>query len=148
MRSPSYSLKSSMWIYPARGNANKRKALLEFLLCYSSLSILWNTNHVAYSNRQKKSYSYNELLNKCKQVEPNTTMDTVVRILKSMLSALRKELKLRDSKGSGASGECIRNIAVVFQRTSVPCRPGHSWSKQIYPGRGKRSYDNVENTVS
>jgi hypothetical protein len=83
----------------ASGNTNKRKALLEFLECYRSLSILWDTNHVAYSNRQKKSDAYNELLNKFKRVETNATRETVVRKINSMRSAFRKELKkVRDSK--------------------------------------------------
>jgi hypothetical protein len=35
----------------------------------------------------------------------------------------------------------LRTIAVALKWTSVPSRPGHSWSKQIYPAWGKRSYD-------
>jgi hypothetical protein len=87
----------------ASGNTNTRKALLEFLECYRSLPILWDTNHVAY--RQKKRETYNEPINNFKEVELNAT-DNVVQKISSMRSAFRKELnKVRDSKRSGASAD-------------------------------------------
>jgi hypothetical protein len=91
----------------ASGNTNKRKILLEFLECYWSLPILWDTNHAAYNNRQKKCDAYNELLNKFKQVEPNTTRDTMVWKINSMLLAFLRVEKLRDSKRSWASADYV-----------------------------------------
>jgi hypothetical protein len=41
---------------------------------------------------QKEGETYNELLNKFKQVEPNAVRDTVVRKINSMRSAFRKQL--------------------------------------------------------
>jgi hypothetical protein len=58
-------------------DTNKRKTLLALHECYLSLSTLRATNHVASTNRQKKSEAYNELFNKLS--EANATRDLVVR---------------------------------------------------------------------
>jgi hypothetical protein len=134
----------------ASGNTNKRKALLEFLECYRSLPILWDTNHVAYSNRQKKSDAYNELLNKFKRVETNATRETVVRKINSMRSAFRKELKkVRDSKRSGASADEVYKPSLWYFNELLflvdQDTPDRSRSTLDEENGG---YDNEENTVS
>jgi hypothetical protein len=134
----------------ASGNKNKRKALLEFLQCYRSLPVLWDTNHVAYNNRQKKSEAYNELLNKFKQVEPNATRDNVVRKINSMRSAFRKELrKVRNSKRMGASANDVYEPSLWYFNELL------FLVEQGIPNRGRSTldeenegYDNEENTVS
>jgi hypothetical protein len=109
-------------------NTNKIKVFLKFLECYRTFSMLRNTNHVAYRNRQKKSQAYNELRKTLKQVETNTTKRTVVgkNQLCSLSISQSVEQIQRVEKIRSLSRRCLTTIAVVFQRTLVACSPGHS----------------------
>jgi hypothetical protein len=48
------------------GNTDERTAMLDFLEFYQSVPVLRDTNHMSYSNRQKKHEGCNELPKKFK----------------------------------------------------------------------------------
>lgn len=86
----------------------KKEQLLHFIEAYRSLPELWDIECPSYSNRIKKSATYDVLIEKLKPMEPDAVRDSVVRKINNLRSTFRKELKkVNDSKRSGAGSDDI-----------------------------------------
>ena len=80
--------------------------LLEFIELFRAEECLWKVKSKDYYNRSKKDASYRTLIGKVQEVEPDATRDTVVKKIKNLRSAFRKEhKKVLKSQVSGAGAE-------------------------------------------
>jgi hypothetical protein len=67
---------------------------------------LWKVKSRDYYNRSKKDESYETLIGKVQEVEPDATRDTVVKKVNNLRRAFRKEYKkVTKSQVSGAGAE-------------------------------------------
>jgi hypothetical protein len=80
--------------------------LLDFIELFRQEECLWRVKSKDYFNRSKKDSSYQILIRKLQEVEPDATRDTVVKIINNLRSAFRKEhKKVLKSQVSGAGAE-------------------------------------------
>lgn len=77
--------------------------LIEFIDIYKENPCLWQIKNKDYSNKQKKSAAYLQLVQKLNEVENNPTKDGVVKKINSLRTCFRKEYrKVLASEKSGA----------------------------------------------
>lgn len=87
---------------------NQPLFLTSFIDKYRQLPCLWNIKSKNYSNRKEKAKAYETLINYCKTVDQNASIDTVKKKINNIRSAFRKEhKKVLKSKRSGSSTEEI-----------------------------------------
>ena len=82
-----------------------RKTILEFIELYKAEPCLWQFRSKDYHNRRKKEAAYKILIEKLREIEPDTDKKTVVKKINCLRSNVRKERrKYESSIKSGASG--------------------------------------------
>ncbi|CAK1593489.1 unnamed protein product [Parnassius mnemosyne] len=85
-----------------------RAFVTEFIELYQELPSLWMVKSKDYSNRDLKSQSYEILVGKFKEVEPNADRDFVIKKIKDMRDVWRKQHeKIEKSLKSGMAVEDI-----------------------------------------
>uniref|UniRef100_A0A1A9WRV3 MADF domain-containing protein n=1 Tax=Glossina brevipalpis TaxID=37001 RepID=A0A1A9WRV3_9MUSC len=78
--------------------ANK-KFWTEFINLYENLPCLWNNKHEDYSNRDKRIESWDKMVEKLKDVEPDANHDAVKRKINTFRSNFNREVrKIRQSR--------------------------------------------------
>lgn len=76
----------------------------QFIEIYKSEPCLWRVKSKEYHDRDKRYAAYEKLVTKLKELEPDTTRNSVVKKINNLRSNVRKEKKKHDmSKKSGAS---------------------------------------------
>ncbi|KAH8362279.1 hypothetical protein KR200_001831 [Drosophila serrata] len=75
-----------------------RHWLTEFIEQYQEEECLWQPKHNDYSNHAARNKSYDRLVEKLKEVEPNPDRAMVVRKINSLRSAFRREFRKTSSK--------------------------------------------------
>ncbi|XP_017114011.1 uncharacterized protein LOC108137022 [Drosophila elegans] len=75
-----------------------RHWLTEFIEQYQEEECLWQPKHNDYSNHAARNKSYDRLVEKLKEVEPNPDRAMVVRKINSLRSAFRREFRKTTSK--------------------------------------------------
>ncbi|BFF91031.1 uncharacterized protein DMAD_09413 [Drosophila madeirensis] len=70
-----------------------RHWLTEFIEQYQEEECLWQPKHNDYSNHAARNRSYDRLVEKLKEVEPNPDRPMVVRKINSLRSAFRREFR-------------------------------------------------------
>ncbi|EDV30273.1 uncharacterized protein Dana_GF23031 [Drosophila ananassae] len=75
-----------------------RHWLTEFIEQYQEEECLWQPKHTDYSNHGARNKSYDRLVEKLKEVEPNPDRAMVVRKINSLRSAFRREFRKSSSK--------------------------------------------------
>ncbi|KAH8382087.1 hypothetical protein KR009_001766 [Drosophila setifemur] len=75
-----------------------RHWLTEFIEQYQEEECLWQPKHNDYSNHVARNKSYDRLVEKLKEVEPNPDRAMVVRKINSLRSAFRREFRKTSSK--------------------------------------------------
>lgn len=78
--------------------ANK-KFWTEFIDIYHSLPSLWNTKDENYNNRDCRTFAWNKLVQKMREVEPDANQDSVKRKINTYRSNFNREVrKIRQSQ--------------------------------------------------
>lgn len=72
--------------------------LTEFMEIYRNEECLWQGKHPDYSNHAIRNASYDKLVEKLKEVEPNPDRAMVVRKINSLRSAFRREYRKKMNK--------------------------------------------------
>lgn len=72
--------------------------LTEFMEIYRKEECLWQGKHPDYSNHAIRNASYDKLVEKLKEVEPNPDRAMVVRKINSLRSAFRREYRKKMTK--------------------------------------------------
>ncbi|EDW49659.1 GM23117 [Drosophila sechellia] len=80
-----------------------RHWLTEFIEQYQEEECLWQPKHNDYSNHTARNKSYDRLVEKLKEVEPNPDRAMVVRKINSLRSAFRREFRKTTTKGDYAT---------------------------------------------
>ncbi|KAH8306285.1 hypothetical protein KR018_006155 [Drosophila ironensis] len=75
-----------------------RHWLTEFIEQYQKEECLWQPKHNDYSNHAARNKSYDRLVEKLKEVEPNPDRAMVVRKINSLRSAFRREFRKTSNK--------------------------------------------------
>ncbi|XP_055907183.1 uncharacterized protein LOC129942337 [Eupeodes corollae] len=75
-----------------------RHWLTEFMEIYRTEECLWQGKHPDYANHGIRNASYDKLVKKLKEVEPNPDRAMVVRKINSLRSAFRREYRKKISK--------------------------------------------------
>ncbi|XP_022188952.2 uncharacterized protein LOC111047498 [Nilaparvata lugens] len=86
----------------------RTQVMEEFIKLYESLPCLWQVKNKEYRKKHLREAAYNKLLEKLREIEPDSDRDYVVRKINSFRSCFRRELQKRNSSiRSGASGDDI-----------------------------------------
>uniref|UniRef100_A0A1A9VVT6 MADF domain-containing protein n=1 Tax=Glossina austeni TaxID=7395 RepID=A0A1A9VVT6_GLOAU len=81
--------------------ANK-KFWTEFINLYENLPCLWNSKHEDYSNREKRNESWDKMVEKLKDIEPDANHDAVKRKINTFRSNFNREVrKIKQSRNNG-----------------------------------------------
>ncbi|KAM7362195.1 uncharacterized protein ACRADG_012990 [Cochliomyia hominivorax] len=72
--------------------ANK-KFWADFIDIYHSLPSLWNTKDENYNNRESRSFAWNKLVEKLREVEPDANQDSVKRKINTFRSNFNREVR-------------------------------------------------------
>ncbi|XP_055379644.1 uncharacterized protein LOC129610887 [Condylostylus longicornis] len=70
-----------------------RNWIKEFIAVYKAEECLWQTRHPEYNNQFTRNQAYDKLVEKLKEVEPNSDRAMVVRKVNSLRSAFRREYR-------------------------------------------------------
>ena len=86
-----------------------QKLNIEFIQLYQTFPQLWEIKNEIYKDRSLRNVAFNELINKCKEIQPNAITECVQKRKKNCLrTAFRRELKKeKQSEKSGAGVEDI-----------------------------------------
>lgn len=91
-----------------RDKQTPRDFLREFIELYKSFPCLWLVKSKEYSDRNKKSLAYEEMVKKYKEFDPSADRNTVVKKINALRTVYKKELsKVNNSSKSGAGADEI-----------------------------------------
>jgi len=80
----------------------------DFIELYKSFPCLWLVKSKEYSDRNKKSLAYEEMVKKYKEFDPSADRNTVVKKINTLRTVYKKELsKVNNSSKSGAGADEI-----------------------------------------
>lgn len=65
----------------------------DFIELYRENTCLWDVKSKEYSNKIKRNSSYDVLLQKLKEINPQATLDLLKKKINNMRTAFRRELK-------------------------------------------------------
>ncbi|XP_026819018.1 uncharacterized protein LOC113557652 [Rhopalosiphum maidis] len=91
-----------------RDKQTPRDFLREFIELYQSFPCLWLVKSKEYSDRNKKSLAYEEMVKKYKEFDSLADRNTVVKKINALRTVYKKELsKINNSLKSGAGADEI-----------------------------------------
>lgn len=70
-----------------------RQFWTEFIEIYRDHSCLWNVKSEEYSNKHKRNSSYEVLLRKMKEINPDATLELLKKKINNIRTAFRREFK-------------------------------------------------------
>nr|CAI5849989.1 unnamed protein product [Callosobruchus analis] len=88
---------------------------VDFIESYREQVCLWDVKSKDYSNKQKRNASYEMLLQKLKEINPQATIEILKKKINNMRTAFRRELKkVQSSKGTGQGGDTYQPTLWYF----------------------------------
>nr|CAI5829191.1 unnamed protein product [Callosobruchus analis] len=91
------------------------KRSVSFYESYREQVCLWDVKSKDYSNKQKRNASYEMLLQKLKEINPQATIEILKKKINNMRTAFRRELKkVQSSKGTGQRGDTYQPTLWYF----------------------------------
>ena len=91
-----------------------KKALEDFIEIYKMNPCLWQVKNKEYHDRDKKGAAYKLLIEKLREIEPDTNKSVVVRKINNLRSNVRKENRYEQSVKSEASADEVYHVKLWY----------------------------------
>lgn len=128
----------------------KPSFLKRFIKVYRSFPCLWKIACDEYSNPVIKANAYENLIELCKEVNPNANVDWVKHRIKNLRTVFRKEMKkIETSKKSGAGTDVYKPTLWYFNLLLFSADqelPRQSFSSMDTEDGGDMESDNTTGT--
>ena len=110
-----------------------KEFLLQFIRIYKKEECLWKVKSESYRDKQKREKSYQRLLSKVREQNPDAQKEVVIKKIKNLRTVFRKENKqVQDSMRSGSGLDNVYSPRLWYYKElefltdQEECRPAVS----------------------